>query len=293
MSSASKLRTDWVCIATEGQTVDERQIKREWLTDMAESYDPEFYSASLWPDHQRYYAMGDVLALKAEEVDGKMKLFAQLSPTRDLIYYNQTGQYKFCSIEPVEDFAGDGKTYLFGLGVTDTPASTGTTRLQFASKQIPAVTCASEPLTLGSLSESSQQNDTGIFAALKKFLSTHGEPTPQPPEPEDTEEMKVEQFNELKGLIAGIADKQTALQEKVDQFAALQGTAPTATAPVTEPVTAPVTGVSTEQFSELLAAVKSVGEKQSGLETKFASLLQEKPNQQPPHNPAGNVVQLV
>ena len=292
MSSASKLRTDWVCIATEGQTVDERQIKREWLTDMAESYDPEFYSASMWPDHQRYYAMGDVLALKAEEVDGKMKLFAQLSPTRDLIYYNQAGQYKFCSIEPVEDFAGDGKTYLFGLGVTDTPASTGTTRLQFSSKQIPAVTCASEPLTLGPLTDQ-QRSEKGLFAALKNFLSTHGEPTPQQPETEDTDEMKLEQFNELKGLIAGIADKQTALEEKVDKFAAAPGAAPAATVPVTEPTETTATGVTNEQFSELLAAVKSIGEKQGGLEDKFSALLQEKPNQEPPHNPAGKTVPLV
>jgi hypothetical protein len=30
----SHLKTDWLCIATEGDTVDGRQIYREWIIDM-------------------------------------------------------------------------------------------------------------------------------------------------------------------------------------------------------------------------------------------------------------------
>ncbi|WP_406569349.1 GPO family capsid scaffolding protein [Aeromonas hydrophila] len=60
-------------------------------------------------------------ALKTEEADGKYKLFAILCPSRDLIYDNQSGQYQFCSIEPIEQFADLGHTYLLGLGVTDKP----------------------------------------------------------------------------------------------------------------------------------------------------------------------------
>ncbi|EPU0993130.1 GPO family capsid scaffolding protein, partial [Cronobacter turicensis] len=29
--SQSHLRTDWLCIATEGDTVDGRELKRQWL----------------------------------------------------------------------------------------------------------------------------------------------------------------------------------------------------------------------------------------------------------------------
>ena len=36
----STLRTGFVCIATEGKAVDGRDITREWLVDMAETYDP-------------------------------------------------------------------------------------------------------------------------------------------------------------------------------------------------------------------------------------------------------------
>ena len=115
----STLRTGWVCIATEGKAVDGRDITRDWLTDMAETYDPTYYTAVIWPDHDRWSSYGTVQALKTEEVDGKLKLFAILCPNRDLIYYNQSGQYKFCSITPIEQFAQS--TYLLGLGVTDKP----------------------------------------------------------------------------------------------------------------------------------------------------------------------------
>lgn len=59
--------------------------------------------------------------LKTEEVDGKLKLYAILYPNRDLISYNQSGQYQFCSIEPIEQSAYLARTYLLHLGVTDEP----------------------------------------------------------------------------------------------------------------------------------------------------------------------------
>ncbi|MFR9704963.1 GPO family capsid scaffolding protein, partial [Aeromonas sanarellii] len=131
----SSLRTGWVAIATEGQSVDGREISAKWITDMADTYDPTFYCAQLWPDHAKWGEnLGYVQALKADKVDGKHTLFAILCPTRDLIYQNQRGQYKFCSIEPLDNFTGQGKTYLFAVGVTDIPASTGTTMLKFSAK---------------------------------------------------------------------------------------------------------------------------------------------------------------
>ncbi|KWR68756.1 GPO family capsid scaffolding protein [Aeromonas hydrophila] len=59
--------------------------------------------------------------LKTEEVNDKLKLFAILCPNRDLISYNQSGQYQFCSIEPIEQSAYLARTYLLHLGVTDEP----------------------------------------------------------------------------------------------------------------------------------------------------------------------------
>lgn len=53
-SAASHLMTDWICIATEGETVDGREIPASWLTEMAETYDPAgTYTALIRPEHER------------------------------------------------------------------------------------------------------------------------------------------------------------------------------------------------------------------------------------------------
>lgn len=135
----SQLMTNWICIATEGETVDKRQMERQWLIDSAETYNPQLYTALIWPEHEYWFGnMGEVLAVKAEEGDdGLMRLFAQLCPNNLLLQANRDGQLLFCSVEltPDGNFRGTGKTYLEGLGVTNTPASVGTTRLRFCNSK--------------------------------------------------------------------------------------------------------------------------------------------------------------
>lgn len=133
--TSSTLKTGWVCIGTSGKTVDGREIKPEWLTQMAETYDPEYYTACLWPDHKRVTPLGHVEALKTQQDGNVIKLFAILNPSLALIELNKTGRYAFCSIEPKENFAGKGLWYLGALGVTDEPASTGTTHMKFSNSQ--------------------------------------------------------------------------------------------------------------------------------------------------------------
>lgn len=43
--------SDWKIIATEGPTVDGRKITRDWIEQMAASYDPKEYTALIWPEH--------------------------------------------------------------------------------------------------------------------------------------------------------------------------------------------------------------------------------------------------
>ncbi|MCE9733848.1 GPO family capsid scaffolding protein [Pectobacterium sp. IFB5596] len=135
----SQLMTNWICIATEGETVDKRQMERQWLIDAAETYNPELYTALIWPEHEQWYGnVGEVLAVKAEEgEDGLVRLFAQLRPNNHLLQANRDGQLLFCSVEltPDGNFRGTGKSYLEGLGVTNTPASVGTTRLRFNKRK--------------------------------------------------------------------------------------------------------------------------------------------------------------
>ncbi len=128
-------------VATEGATSDGRVIDREMLVQMAASYDPSTYGARINLEHIRgivpdgpFKAYGDVLALKTEEEGGKMRLYAQLDPTPELIAFNKARQKVFCSMEVQPDFADTGEAYLVGLAITDNPASLGCEMLQFSAK---------------------------------------------------------------------------------------------------------------------------------------------------------------
>ncbi|MBD3610971.1 MAG: GPO family capsid scaffolding protein [Hydrogenovibrio crunogenus] len=125
--------TDFICILTAGHTVDGRHVADEVLDQIAESYNPETYSARINIEHSQFgYKLGSVLAVKTEVVGGVKKLFAQLKPTDYMLTLIQAGQKLHTSAEIVMDFAQTGKAYLTGLALTDTPASLGTTELKLS-----------------------------------------------------------------------------------------------------------------------------------------------------------------
>ncbi|RNM55018.1 GPO family capsid scaffolding protein, partial [Salmonella enterica] len=134
--SGSQLATNWICIATAGETVDKRTIEEQWLLDAAELYDPNLYTALLWPEHTRNFGnMGEVLEVKVERDDeGILRLYARLCPAIALLQANAKGQLLFLSPEftPDGNFRNTGKTYLEGLAITDSPAGVSTTRLRFS-----------------------------------------------------------------------------------------------------------------------------------------------------------------
>ncbi|KWK75352.1 GPO family capsid scaffolding protein [Burkholderia ubonensis] len=143
-------KTKFFRVAVEGATVDGREIKREWLTQMAKNYNQELYGARLNIEHIKgwaplsntnpFGAYGDVIALNASEIGdgplkGKMALYAQIDPTDDLVALSKKRQKIYTSIEINPDFADIGEAYLVGLAATDDPASLGTEALQFAARR--------------------------------------------------------------------------------------------------------------------------------------------------------------
>lgn len=269
--NTSTLRTGWVCIATEGTTVDGREITAAWLTDMAETYDPEYYTALIWPEHERWSNFGYVQELKTEAVDGKLKLFAILSPTRDLVYYNQVGQYRFCSIEPLEQFADLGRTYLRGLGVTDEPASTGTTHLKFKKKGESRLIGTSEPLDLSTFKLPKHEKADGLITKFFSFLASHGEPDPKPtPSHPEDEEMTKEQFELLNGTLTSLGAQFASFSAKLD--AKPDPAQPKE--PVIDPAIEDKPGVTTEQFNQLQTQL-------SELTAKIDKFSVEVPGQRP------------
>ena len=105
----SKLRTDFICIATSGHTVDGRQITSKELHEMADTYDREYYAALLWHEHDRsWMSMGEVLEVKAEDEGGETKLYAIIAPNPKLVNMNNYGVGLFSSIEIMPNFRNSG-----------------------------------------------------------------------------------------------------------------------------------------------------------------------------------------
>lgn len=130
-------------VATEGATTDGRNIRREWITQMAKNFNPAKYGARIWLEHFRgiypdsaFRAYGDVTAVESREVeDKKLALFAQIQPLPELVDMTKKGQKIYTSIEVTPKFADTGEAYLTGLAVTDSPASLGTEVLAFAQQK--------------------------------------------------------------------------------------------------------------------------------------------------------------
>lgn len=210
----SNFRTDWICISTSGQAVDGRPIEAQWLIDAAETYSRKTYTALIWPHHtqndirEREFTcnLGEVDALKVETEGGVTKLYAQLIPNQFLIEANSMGQKLFTSAEFVGDFGGSGRDYLFGLAVTDIPASLGTEKIKFklAGEEKVAERGTLETFSLGQLQvkppEKKDSFWSRLFTASKDFT-----PTPEPNTDKPTEG-DGEKMEELKALIQQLLD---------------------------------------------------------------------------------------
>lgn len=94
-------------IGVEGATTDGREIQREWLVQMAASYNPTVYTALINLEHIKSYLpestfnrYGRVTGLVAEEIQdgplaGKMALYADIEPTDALVELVKKGQKAF------------------------------------------------------------------------------------------------------------------------------------------------------------------------------------------------------
>ncbi|HAS89843.1 MAG TPA: phage capsid protein [Desulfovibrio sp.] len=216
----AKLVSEFIKIGQSGPTVDGRTIDAESLREAAETYDPSVYTASIWIDHFRFYgSYGTVEALKVVEEDGHTDLYAKLKPESHLVELNKTGQKRFTSMELQPNFAESGKHYLYGLGVTDQPASLGTHELVFSCRKHSEdniILCGVE-LDMENLFQAEAGDSEEVPGWFKRFFSgvSHGrQPTtytePETPE-EDSEEMNAEQFKQLNDSLGNLSDQFAAM----------------------------------------------------------------------------------
>jgi len=288
--------SDWKIVATEGATVDGRAVTTNWIKDMAQLYSLDEYTALIWPEHSRsrwdkYEGKnwGTVEDIKAEKRAGKLRLLAKITPNAHLLKANAEGQKLFTSIEPNPDYKGEGRCYLMGLAVTDSPASTGTTRLKFSKGS--GEECSHEYSELEEIdfSECVTLNPLAkAFSTIAHFFETGGKlpALEAEPQPQEDETMDKEQFATLMGKLNTIEEKQSALEGNQTEFAkqlkkpaANTDDEPNVADDKDKPKPTASAGVTTEQFSELMGKVDNVLTKQGELDTQFSALKKEVPGQ--------------
>lgn len=276
------LTTDWVCIATAGKTVDGRMIDEKWLIDVAETYDVNVYTALIWPRHDTVenrkwsYNLGRVEAVKLDKVDGATKLFAQLSPNQFLIDANKAGQKMFTSIEVIEDFAGSGRDYLFGVAATDLPSSLGTTRLEFdiGGGEIGTLrTFSTEEALTFSIKEKQQKEPfwPRFFSQKSAVKKTE-------------DNMEKEQFDQLMNKLNDSDKRFTAIEEQLKTFS--QQSSKTDPKNVEkDPTTPPPDDKAPQWFEQYSQGVDS---KLDELTKRFDQIDKKEVTELPNGNPGGN-----
>ncbi|ELC0990502.1 GPO family capsid scaffolding protein [Vibrio cholerae] len=289
--------SDWVVIATEGSTVDGRKITKSWINDMASLYAKDEYTALIWPEHWRSSwgpfegkNWGVVEELKAEVLDDKLRLFAKLTPNQYLLDANQEGQKLFTSIETNPDYKGEGRCYLMGLAVTDSPASTGTTQLKFSRRHGEETAIESDALEELHLEKCFSRTDR-LFSALRTFIAGDEPETPSKPQSEDEKPMNKEQYSALMASIGVITEKQNELESQFKNFSANKTPETKGEEPEVDGKDKETNGMTPEQFSKLTETLDSIAQKQADLETKFTQLSQTGPDGQNP-DPSGSASKM-
>ncbi|MDV2469845.1 GPO family capsid scaffolding protein [Acinetobacter chinensis] len=251
-------------VAREGQTVDGRELTRQEIQDMAETYNPEHYAGRIniehfagWSPEPPFNAYGDIIKVEAVEEGGKLCLYNTISALPNFVAMNKKGQKIYPSIEFYRNFAGTNRAYQVGLGMTDTPASLGTQAVKFSSTQFAVRTQPNAEifmsLTAPTDQDNSVPNDQKGFLEQLKTLLTPSQPK-IPAQPDDFQAVVTQ------GVVAALKGIQD-LNEKFSKLSVPPATAPApAPAPAQQattaaaPVEQSVPGAN-DHFSQALAPV--------------------------------------
>lgn len=212
------MTTEFVKIGQSGPTADGRSIEAAWLNDAAETYDPATYTALIWPDHYRYQGnAGKVVEVKSEEENGVTSLYARIQPGKGLLDLNASGQKLFSSMELTPNFAGSGKHYLSGLGVTDMPASLGTHELMFSQRKQDAGNVILCGVELDPEDLTPEEEPPGWFKSFFKQFGQVESGRETETEEDKQKSMEKEEFKQLSKSIEGLGEKFGLLAEALSK----------------------------------------------------------------------------
>lgn len=219
-------------VARAGQTTDGREITRDHITQMAASYNPEVYGARVNLEHYRamfpnseFRCYGDVISLSTEEEGDHLYLLAEIEPTNDLIALAKSKQKVYFSIEFYSEFADTKEAYMVGLACTDSPASLGTSYMQFCQQNPddnPLASRKQNPDTFISTAESAweyKEEPKSVFATVKDMFSA-----PVAPKTDKDKELATAQaFAKLPATIKGFQDVMQTMAAAIDTVNASVG----------------------------------------------------------------------
>lgn len=218
-------------VAREGQTVDGRELTRQEIQEMAASYKMEHYAGRINIEHWTgfspeppFNAYGDILQVEAIEENGLMCLYNTLSALPNFVAMNKKGQKIYPSIEFYRNFAGTGKAYQVGLGMTDTPNSLGTQAIKFSITPHLLSTQPNSEIYV-TMSEQNPNEGKSLLEQLKEVFT----PAPKPKE-QFSDELAAQ-------LTQGLVQCFHGLKTLTQEVGALKQTlsAPPAVAPVPQP----------------------------------------------------------
>lgn len=258
-------------VAREGQTVDGRELNRQEIQDMADTYNTEHYTGRIniehfagWSPEPPFNAYGDIIKVEAVEEGGKLCLYNTISALPNFVAMNKNGQKIFPSIEFYRNFAGTNKAYQVGLGMTDQPASLGTQAIKFSSNQFSLRTQPDSEIYM-SLTAPTENNSVptdpkGFFDQLKTMLSPS---QPKAATPPDDFQAVVTQ-----GLVTAL----NGITELNEKFNALNAVPAVATQPVTAPVTQTTKQPSAAPQDDLSKVLEPILQSIQGLQTQITQL---------------------
>ncbi|MBZ7401845.1 GPO family capsid scaffolding protein [Klebsiella grimontii] len=230
MASTTKPARKKFRVAVSGPTIDGREISRDDIFTMAETYDPSVYGAvvdiehylSMSPD-STFSAVGHVTSVTAEDItsgplEGRAGLYAEIEPSPRMKQMLDEGKKTYTSIVIDPNFAASGKPYLRGLAMTDTPASLGTERLKFTAKQYQSIqqfnqqsggdALFTEAIEAEVIELASQRSEEGVnwFNRMMGILNK-GQKTDD------------QRFTQLHQVVEAVAQSQA---DQIDRFSALE-----------------------------------------------------------------------
>lgn len=248
-------------VAREGQTVDGRELTRQEIQEMADTYNPEHYAGRIniehlsgWSPEAPFNAYGDILKVEAVDENGKLHLYNEISALPNFVAMNKQGQKIYPSIEFYRNFAGTGKAYQVGLGMTDTPASLGTQAIKFSNNRHSLSTQPDSEIYI-TMSEKNPNEGKSFIDQIKEALT----PTPKPQNQSAVSE-------ELAGVLTqGLVQCLTGIKTLTQEVGALKQT-----------LSAPPAAVPTQQTVPVV-------------ETPPAAAPEQQSNQNPPAAPGANL----